>query len=69
METKKLKFHEAMNRLDEIVSQLNNENLELEKAMDLFTEGTTLATQCEGQLKEFEEKVEALSKQKEANNG
>ena len=40
MPTKKLKFHEAMNRLDEIVTELNRDDLELEKAMDLFTEGT-----------------------------
>ena len=46
MPTKKLKFHEAMNRLDEIVTELNRDDLELEKAMDLFTEGTKLAAQC-----------------------
>ena len=51
MPTKKLKFHEAMNRLDEIV-----------------TEGTKLAAQCETQLKEFEQKVEQLSNQKETTN-
>ncbi|MGI6068324.1 exodeoxyribonuclease VII small subunit [Absicoccus porci] len=68
MPTKKLKFHEAMNRLDEIVTELNRDDLELEKAMDLFTEGTKLTAQCETQLKEFEQKVEQLSNQKETTN-
>ena len=68
MPTKKLKFHEAMNRLYEIVTELNRDDLELEKAMDLFTEGTKLAAQCETQLKEFEQKVEQLSNQKETTN-
>lgn len=61
METKKLKFQEAMNRLDTIVSQLNQSDLDLEVAMDLFSEGLQLCTQCETQLKEFEQKIEQLT--------
>ena len=64
-----LKFHEAMKRLDEIVTELNKEDLELEKAMELFVEGTKLSSQCEKQLNEFENKVNELMKQQESDNG
>ena len=42
MAEKQLKFQEAMKRLDEIVNQLNDQDLELETAMDLFAEGLKL---------------------------
>lgn len=70
MPNKKLKFQEAMTRLDEIVTKLssNDLDLDLEEAMDLFTEGLKLSTQCEKQLKEFETKIEAITHQ-EAQDG
>ena len=64
-----LKFHEAMKRLDEIVTELNKEDLELEKAMELFVEGKKLSSQSEKQLNEFENKVNELMKQQESDNG
>lgn len=60
MATKQLKFQEAMNRLDEIVNLLNNNELELEDAMALFEEGLKLSAQCEKQLKKFETKMDQL---------
>ncbi|MGM9947224.1 exodeoxyribonuclease VII small subunit [Floccifex sp.] len=65
---KKLKFQEAMNRLDEIVSKLNGNNLELEEAMALFEEGIQLSKQCDQQLKEFETKMDSLLKQEQEND-
>ena len=62
---KNMKFQEAMKRLDVIVSQLNNNELELEDAMSLFEEGIQLSKQCEKQLKEFEEKMDSLLKENE----
>ncbi len=59
---KKLKFQEAMKRLDEIVNALNGNDLELEDAMSLFEEGIHLSKQCESQLKAFEEKMDTLLK-------
>lgn len=40
-----LTFQQSMNRLQEIVSQLSNPQLELEQAMDLFQEGLQLSRQ------------------------
>ena len=57
-----MKFQEAMNRLDEIVTLLNNNQLELEEAMSLFEEGIKLSNQCDKQLKEFEMKMDVLLK-------
>ena len=68
MAEKKIKFQEAMKRLDEIVAKLNSGDLELEDAMDLFEEGITLTNQCERQLKEFENKMDQLMAVRESNN-
>lgn len=60
MAEKQLKFQEAMKRLDAIVNQLNDQDLELETAMDLFEEGLKLSKQCSRQLEAFETKVNQL---------
>lgn len=60
MAAKQMKFQEAMKRLDEIVTLLNNNELELEEAMSLFEEGLKLSVQCEKQLKKFETKMDQL---------
>ncbi len=60
MAAKQMKFQEAMKRLDEIVTLLNNNELELEEAMSLFEEGLELSAQCEKQLKKFETKMDQL---------
>ncbi len=65
MENKKQTFKESMTRLDEIVKALNNNELELEEAMDLFEEGLKLSKQCEKQLKAFETKMDQLMEVKE----
>lgn len=65
MPQNKMKFHEAMKRLDEIVSKLNGSDLELEDAMSYFEEGLALTKQCESQLKEFEDKMDQLMIDKE----
>ena len=65
MAEKKIKFQDAMNRLDEIVALLNNSSLELEEAMKYFEEGLALSKQCEKQLKEFENKMDQLMVAKE----
>jgi exodeoxyribonuclease VII small subunit len=68
MAEKKMKFQDAMNRLDEIVALLNNSSLELEEAMKYFEEGLALSKQCEKQLKEFENKMDQLMVAKENND-
>lgn len=67
--SKQYTFQEAMDRLDEIVNQLNSSKLELEEAMKLFEEGLKLSKQCEEQLKIFETKMNTLLINEGENNG
>ncbi len=55
-------FDQAMKRLNEIVTALDKNELELEKAIALFEEGLQLVEFCEGKLKGFEDKIERLLK-------
>ncbi len=63
---KKPSFQQSMNRLEDIVTQLEKNELELEDAIQLFEEGLQLVNQCDQQLKGFEEKVNTLMKGEEA---
>lgn len=63
MAEKKLKFQEAMNRLDQIVASLNSSDLDLEEAMKLFEEGLKLSKQCSTQLKDFEKRMDQLTQE------
>ncbi len=65
MAQKKLKFQDAMKRLDEIVNMLNQNDLDLEEAMSLFEEGLKLSKQCSKQLKTFEDRMDQLLDQQE----
>ncbi len=55
-----LKFNEAMQRLETIVTQLERNEIELEEAMQLFEEGLNLIHSCDQQLTDFENKVQQL---------
>lgn len=58
-------FDQAMKRLNEIVTALDKNELELEKAIALFEEGLQLVNFCETKLKGFEGKIELLLKSSE----
>lgn len=53
MAAKQMKFQEAMKRLDEIVTLLNNNELELEEAMSLFEEGLKLSAAMRKTIKKI----------------
>lgn len=53
-------FKMSMSRLNEIVAALEKNDLELEEAITLFEEGLQLVNSCDGQLKNFENKVANL---------
>lgn len=60
MTTKTPSFKKSMSRLNEIVGALEKNDLELEEAIALFEEGLSLVQTCDGQLKNFENKVATL---------
>ncbi len=62
MAAKKKTFEESMQRLEEIVSQLEKGEAPLEESLSLFEEGMRLATDCGKQLDQAEQAVMRLVK-------
>ncbi len=60
---KELTLEQALERLDNIVMQLEDGGLPLDKALTLFEEGTSLVRLCSSQMQEAQLKVEVLSKE------
>ena len=54
------KFEEAVERLEEIVEQLETGELPLDQALKIFEEGMRLIKFCSGKLEEAEKKVSLL---------
>jgi len=55
-----IKFEEALKRLEELVGQLEDGDLELEEAIRLFEGGVKLSLYCQQQLKAADSKVQKL---------
>jgi exodeoxyribonuclease VII small subunit len=55
-------FEKNLERLDAIVRQLEDADLPLEKALQLYEEGMKLSQVCHKQLEEAEGRVEILRK-------
>ncbi|HAE16932.1 MAG TPA: exodeoxyribonuclease VII small subunit [Erysipelotrichaceae bacterium] len=60
MAKKELTFEESMDRLDEIVSLLEENEQPLNQSIDLFEEGLKLVRHCDDMLKKFEERIEEI---------
>lgn len=54
---KELSFEEKINRLDEIVEEIENSALSLEKSMALYHEGITLIKELQTTLDDAEKKI------------
>ncbi|MCH8927865.1 MAG: exodeoxyribonuclease VII small subunit [Candidatus Marinimicrobia bacterium] len=54
-------FEDALNRLSEIVKELDSSDTKLEDSMKLFEEGVTLSKYCREVLKNAAERVELLN--------
>ncbi len=61
----KEKFEDAMNKLERIVSKLEEGDVPLEESLKLFEEGIRLSRFCNQKLDEAEKRVEVLLKNKE----
>ncbi|MGH9430905.1 MAG: exodeoxyribonuclease VII small subunit [Terriglobia bacterium] len=55
-------FEKNIERLDAIVAQLEEADLALEKALELYEEGMKLSEVCHKQLEEAEGRIEILKK-------
>lgn len=56
-------FEDAMERLEAIVSEIESDELGLERQFELFKEGMTLARFCDAKLKEVQKSVELVLKE------
>ena len=57
------RFEDCLQRLEQIVDELEKGNVPLEQALKLFEEGVQLSATCRKELEEAEGKVEILLKQ------
>jgi len=56
----KLSFEQALQRLEQVVRELESGDLSLDAALALFQEGVDLARRCGLQLDEAEARIEKL---------
>ncbi|HYA88129.1 MAG TPA: exodeoxyribonuclease VII small subunit [Nitrospirota bacterium] len=61
------KFEAALQRLEEIVEQLEKGDLQLEQSLKLFEEGIKLSRLCTKRLEDAERRVDILLKDKAGN--
>lgn len=55
-----ISFEEAMDKLEQIVGELESGDVPLEKAIELFQEGMALSHLCGQKLEQVERKIETL---------
>lgn len=53
-------FEESMKKLETIVTELENENLNLDESVKKFEEGMKIAKQCNNILEDAEKKITIL---------
>jgi exodeoxyribonuclease VII small subunit len=58
----KERFEDALNKLEKVVSQLEEGDISLEESLKLFEEGIRLSRICNQKLDEVEKRVEILIK-------
>ena len=61
-ENTELSFEAGLERLEKIVTELEQGDLPLERALELFEEGMKLSADCRRKLEEAENRVEILLK-------
>jgi exodeoxyribonuclease VII small subunit len=59
-----IKFEKAMNRLENIVDELERGDLDIDKSLEIFEEGIKMSRLCSKKLNEAEAKIEKLTKGK-----
>ncbi|HBC93556.1 MAG TPA: exodeoxyribonuclease VII small subunit [Pelotomaculum sp.] len=61
LEEKEINFEQALARLEEVVKELEDGRLPLEKSLELFEEGIRLSRICEGGLAAAEQRITVLT--------
>jgi exodeoxyribonuclease VII small subunit len=58
---KQLSFEKSLKRLEEIVSEMENGEPDLDKALNLFSEGAQLVKFCSKNLSETKKRIEIIT--------
>lgn len=58
-----MNFEEKMNKLQKIVSELEKENVDLDKSIALYKEGLELTKSLKDELKIFEDKINKINEE------
>lgn len=66
---KKMTFESALERLNEIVEQLESGEKPLNESLKLFEEGSALASFCYKKLSVAEQKIKTVTEQEEKKDG
>jgi exodeoxyribonuclease VII small subunit len=61
MTKKHMTFEKSLERLETIVSEMENATPDLDKALALFAEGAELAKFCSAKLSETKKKIEIIT--------
>ncbi|MBE6647003.1 MAG: exodeoxyribonuclease VII small subunit [Ruminococcaceae bacterium] len=64
-EKKKMSLEQSMLRLEEIVKEMENEKLPLDKSLKLYEEGIGLVERCSGELENAKRKIMILQQGKD----
>ena len=57
-----IKFEKAMQRLEQIVEDLEKGELDIDKSLEIFEEGIKMSRVCSKKLNEAEAKIEKLTR-------
>lgn len=60
-EKERLQFEDALKRLQYIVEQMEDDNLDLEKSITLYEEGVLLSKQCASYLEDVKLRIEKVN--------
>lgn len=60
-------FEDSMDRLENLVLEMESGKNNLERSMELFEEGMKLINDCQEQLKKVEIRIEKFSKKRQNN--
>ena len=59
-QNEEITFEQALKSLEDIVEELNNGELDLEKAISAYEQGVKLKNVCEERLKNAKERIEKI---------
>lgn len=65
MSDKSFQFEQSLQQLSELVNQLDNDALSVEKSLQLYEQGMQVVRQCENYLQQSKSRIEQVHKGKD----